>query len=86
MGSLKKILERMAESPTNVRFSDLCKVCNRYFGKARQRGTSHRIYKTPWADDPRLNIQEDNGKAKAYQVKQLLAAIKRWEDEHESEK
>jgi len=86
MSSLKKILDRMAASPTNVRFSELCRVCDRYFGRARQRGTSHRVYRTPSADDPRLNIQEDRGKAKAYQVKQVLAAVKRWEDEHESEK
>ena len=86
MGKLEKILGRLAASPANIRFSELCKVCNRYFGKARQKETSHRIYKTPWADDPRINIQEDKGKAKAYQVKQVLAAIKRLEDEHESEK
>jgi len=86
MGSLKKILERMAGSPTNVRFSELCKVCDRFFGKARQKGTSHRLYRTPWADDPRINIQDDRGIAKAYQVKQVLTAIHRLEDEHESEK
>jgi len=29
--------------------------------------------------DPRINIQNDKGKAKAYQVKQVLAAIDRLE-------
>jgi hypothetical protein len=30
----------------------------------------------PWAGNPRVNLQEGNGgKAKAYQVQQLLAAI-----------
>jgi len=86
MSRLKKTLDRMAESPANVRFSELCQVCNRYFGRPRQRGTSHQVYKTPWANDPRINIQEDKGKAKAYQVKQVLAAVRRLEDEHESEK
>jgi len=75
MGSLK-----------NIRFSELCRICDTYFGKARQRGTSHRIYKMPWADDPRINVQEDNGMAKAYQVKQVLAAIKRLEEDREPEK
>jgi hypothetical protein len=41
----------------------------------RQRGTSHAIFKTPWPGDPRVNIQNDKGKAKAYQVRQVLAAI-----------
>jgi hypothetical protein len=29
----------------------------------------------PWKGDPRINIQDDKGKAKAYQVRQALAAI-----------
>jgi hypothetical protein len=34
----------------------------------------------PWAGDPRVNIQDDRGKAKPYQVRQVLAAIKRLEE------
>lgn len=67
----------MKASPSGVRFADLCKVCAHYFGPPRQTGTSHRLYRTPWAGDPRVNIQTDNGKAKAYQVRQVLAAIER---------
>jgi len=48
-----------------------------FFGEARQEGTSHKVYKTPWEGDPRVNIQEKNGKGKGYQVKQVLAAIKK---------
>ena len=69
----------MERKPRDVRFSDLCKICNYYFGEARVKG-SHRIYKTPWQGDPRINIQEDNGKGKAYQVRQVLKAIKRLGD------
>jgi len=43
--------------------------------KPRQSGSSHCIYKTPWKGDPRINIQNSAGKAKAYQVKQVLLAI-----------
>lgn len=78
-GRLKKLLKKMRESPANVRFSDLCKVCEHFFGPPRQRGTSHRIYKTPWAGDPRINIQDSKGKAKAYQVRQVLEATSRLE-------
>jgi len=53
-------------------------VCEYYFGEARAKG-SHYIYKTPWQGDPRINIHNDNGKAKAYQVRQVLKAIKRVE-------
>jgi hypothetical protein len=33
------------------------------------------IFKTPWIGDPRINIQNDGGKAKAYQVDQVLLAL-----------
>ena len=76
----------MRESPGSVRFTDLGKVCEHYFGKPRQQGTSHRIYRTPWAGDPRINIQDSRGMARAYQVKQVLAAIDRLESQHEPAK
>lgn len=75
MGKVADIVLQMRSNPQNVRFADLCLVCDYYFGTARQKGSSHRIYKTPWQGDPRINIQNDKGKAKAYQVKQVLKAI-----------
>lgn len=80
------ILQRMRRNPKNVRFNELCKICNHYFGSSRQGGSSHRIYKTPWPGDPRINIQNHKGKAKAYQVKQVLAAIEKLESENDNEK
>lgn len=78
MSSLQKTLENMENSPQNVRFSDLSKVCAQYFGDPRNKGTSHHVYKTPWQGDPRVNIQKSkNGKAKPYQIKQVLAAIRK---------
>jgi hypothetical protein len=66
-------------------FSEVAKVCDHYFGSPRQHGTSHRIYRTPWPGDPRVNIQNANGKAKAYQVRQVLKAIAKLEDEDDSQ-
>lgn len=74
----------MRRNPKGVRFSDLCRVCDSYFGEPRQRGSSHRVYRTPWPGDPRVNIQEDKGYAKAYQVRQVLKAIDKLEAEHET--
>ena len=76
MDSVDRIIREMARNPNNVRFTDIRKVCEYYFGQGR-RSSSHIIYKTPWVADPRINIQDDKGKAKAYQVKQLLKAIKK---------
>jgi hypothetical protein len=75
-------IKKFRNDPKNVKFVELCAVCEFYFGKPRQSGTSHRIYKTPWQGDPRINIQNHKGKAKAYQVKQVLKAIERLEVEH----
>lgn len=75
MATSKKILEAMRRTPTNVRFRDLFRLCLEHFGEPRQHGTSHAIFKTPWPGDPRVNIQNEKGKAKAYQVRQVLAAI-----------
>jgi hypothetical protein len=43
--------------------------------KPRQSGTSHILFKTFWPGDPCMNIQNDKGKAKTYQVRQVLLAI-----------
>lgn len=75
MTRVAEIVARMDSNPKNIAFSDLCKVCDFYFGSPRQHKGSHRIYRTPWAGDPRVNIQDNGGKAKAYQVKQVLRAI-----------
>lgn len=80
----KKILDQMRREPANVRFSELLKVCEEFFGKARQSGTSHTIFKTPWPGDPRVNIQNDKGRAKGYQVRQVLLAIDKLK-EHKNE-
>ena len=86
MPKITDIVDNMKRNPKGIRFQDLCNVCDHYFGEARQTGSSHRVYKTPWQGDPRVNIQNDKGKAKAYQVKQVLKAIERLEAEGHVEK
>jgi hypothetical protein len=81
--AVKAVLRKIRHSPRNVHFNDLRRVCDHYFGQPRQRGGSHRIYRTPWPGDPRINIQNDKGMAKAYQVKQVLAAIDKLEAKDE---
>lgn len=75
MKSIDDIVASMKQNPKGVRFSDLSKVCDHYFGRPRSRGTSHHVYRTPWPGDPRVNIQSAKGMANAYQVRQVLRAI-----------
>ena len=79
MASVEKILAQMQREPAKVRFSDLKKLCEKRFGRPRQTGTSLLIFETPWVGDPRINIQDANGKAKVYQVRQVLKKKKKLE-------
>jgi hypothetical protein len=78
---IDEIVARMATNPKGVRYKDVKKVCVHYFGEPRQDGTSHAVFKMPWAGDPRVNIQSDKGMAKAYQVRQVLAALTKLKEE-----
>lgn len=79
MTSVAKIVAQMRSNPRGIAYADLAKVCTHYFGAARSSGGSHAVYKTPWLGDPRVNIQNDHGKAKAYQVRQVLQAVDKLE-------
>ncbi len=82
MSKHSKVIAMMRNNPRGVRFEQVKAVCDSLFGLPRNSGTSHHVYAMPWGGDPRVVIQERrNGKAKAYQVRQILAAIDRMEDE-----
>ena len=83
MADIKDILKQMRRSPKGTRFNELSKVCEHFFGEPRQSGSSHKVFKTPWQGDPRVNIQDAKGKAKPYQVRQVLQAIDRLEVQNE---
>jgi hypothetical protein len=86
MTKIDDLLEQIMRNPRNVRFSELCKICDHFFGEPRQKKSSHRVYKIPWQGDSRVNIQNDKGKAKAYQAKQVLLAIDKLEVSHGAKK
>ena len=79
MADIEDILKQMKRNPKSIRFNDLSKVCEYFFGEPRQSGSSHKVFKTPWQGDPRVNIQNAKGKAKPYQVRQVLQAVDRLE-------
>lgn len=76
-----RTLANLLRNPRNVRFDDLRKVRDHYFGEPRQRG-SHPFYRMPWQGRPMANIQPVRGMAKPYQVRQALKAIDKLEEMH----
>ena len=76
LDALKRAIGALENNPKGVKFSDLSKTLDEWFGEPRKKG-SHRIYRTPWQGDPRLNIQNAKGMAKAYQVRQAIQALRK---------
>ena len=73
------ILKAIAEldETKQIRFSQLLKICEQFFGNFRISG-SHHIFKTPWQGDPRINLQKGKDKnAKPYQVRQVLNGLRK---------
>lgn len=76
MSKIDKTVQAMRNAPQNISYADLRAVCTHFFGEPRQGGTSHTIFRMPWEGDPRVNIQRSKtGKAKPYQVRQVLKVL-----------
>ncbi len=75
MPNCDKLLKKAQNSPSNLRFEELCQLAECYgFTFKGQIGTSHRKYQRPGYKSV-MNFQDEHGKAKDYQVRQLLAAM-----------
>ncbi len=79
MSRREKLLQKAYNSPHNLKFEEICKLAE-CFGWRFQRheGTSHAVYLHPSLGNVAgalMNFQSRKGKAKRYQVKQLLDAI-----------
>ena len=74
----RKLLEKVLASPKNVQFSDMISLVEAFgFRLSRVRG-SHFIFAHP--NIPELvNLQEKNGKAKPYQVRQFLQLVEQYD-------
>jgi len=74
----RKLLERVLASPKNVQFSDMISLVEAFgFRLSRVRG-SHFIFEHPRIPEL-VNLQEKNGKAKPYQVRQFLELVEQYD-------
>ncbi len=70
----RKLLRKALNSPKNLAFGDLVSLVEAFgFRLDRVRG-SHYIYDHPEIAEL-VNIQDDDGKAKPYQVRQFLKLV-----------
>jgi len=73
----KKLLARLQNNSNNVRYGDFILLAEAFGFKHRRTEGSHNIYKNPVVGES-LNLQEEKGKAKPYQIKQFLAIIEKY--------
>ena len=74
MGKCDKLLAKASRNPSGLRFTELCQLAEcAGFELSRQRG-SHRIFRHRGLGRT-LSLQDFQGQAKPYQVRQVLAII-----------
>jgi hypothetical protein len=74
--TIDEAIKELESNPRDVRFSRLLHLCVEFFGAYRTAG-SHHIFKTKWPGDPRINLQEERRRAKEYQVRQIISALRK---------
>jgi predicted RNA binding protein YcfA (HicA-like mRNA interferase family) len=74
-----KLLDAVRNNPRDVRFEDLVRLVKALGFVADRQAGSHGIYVHPNPAVPFVNLQEGkNGKAKPYQVEQVLDLVDRF--------
>ncbi len=78
MGKYEKLLVQILRggSDANISFDDLCNLLKHFGFEERIRGSHHIFRKSEIME--KINLQQDSGKAKAYQVRQVRNVIVRY--------
>ena len=73
----RKLLQKVLASPNNLRFADVCGLAEAFGFRLSRTSGSHNVF--VHADVRELlNLQDVHGKAKPYQVRQLLQLVERY--------
>ena len=72
-----KLLEDLKNNPKNIRFEKLCRIAEAFGFQFKGGKGSHRIYLRKDINEM-LNFQNVSGKAKPYQVRQLIKIIDKY--------
>ena len=74
---LKKAYELLKGNPKNIRYEDLCQAAEAFGFCLRGGKGSHRVYTREGVREI-LNFQDVDGRAKPYQVRQLLKIVENY--------
>ena len=73
----RKLLRRVVSSPKNIRFKELVALTEAFGFRLNRIAGSHHIFSHE--DIPEIvNLQDADGKAKPYQIRQLLKLVERY--------
>jgi predicted RNA binding protein YcfA (HicA-like mRNA interferase family) len=76
--NLKKLLKRLAEGHLhNVSFGDMKRLVEGFGFESKRVSGSHHIFGHPGIPEL-VNLQEVNGEAKPYQIRQFLQLVERY--------
>ncbi len=72
-----ELLEELKANPKKIRFTRMCQIAEAFGFQTRKGTGSHRVY---YRDGVReiLNFQDEYGRAKAYQVRQFIKVIEKY--------
>ena len=73
----RKLLKKALSSPANLRFEEACALARAFGFRLSRVSGSHHIFAHLNVREL-VNLQDVEGKAKPYQVKQLLALVERY--------
>ena len=73
----KKLFLRIMNNQKNVLFNDFITVVEAFGFSCTRKEGSHRIFKNANVAEL-INLQDENGKAKPYQIKQFLLLIEKY--------
>ena len=73
----KKLLKQIYNNSKNVKFNDFTAIVKAFGFYATRSEGSHFIYKNDEINEW-INLQNKNGEAKPYQIKQFLALVEKY--------
>lgn len=74
----KKLLAKIANSQTNIRFADLVRVVKALGFELDRTMGSHQVFIHRVHTAAQVNLQPSGGQAKPYQVRQLLKLVEEY--------